>query len=60
MLLSIKTGGCPEDCSYCPQSSRYQAGVQAQGLLGTDVIVAAARNAKAAGVRLCCGGRFEL
>ncbi len=60
MLLSIKTGGCPEDCSYCPQSSRYQAGVQAQGLLGTDVIVAAARQAQEAGAtRFCMGAAWR-
>jgi len=60
VLLSIKTGGCPEDCSYCPQSSRYQTGVQAQGLLATDVIVAAARQAKEAGAtRFCMGAAWR-
>ena len=49
ILLSIKTGGCPEDCAYCPQAARYQTGVSPQGLLGTDEIVAAAREARAAG-----------
>ena len=60
MLLSIKTGGCPEDCSYCPQSSRYQTGLQAQGLLATEVIVTAARNAQSAGAtRFCMGAAWR-
>jgi len=60
ILLSIKTGGCPEDCAYCPQSSRYQTGVAAQGLLATEVIVAAAANAKAAGAtRFCMGAAWR-
>lgn len=60
ILLSIKTGGCPEDCAYCPQSSRYQTGVGAQGLLATKVIVAAAVNAKAAGAtRFCMGAAWR-
>src|SRR5216683_4545615 len=45
-LLSIKTGGCPEDCAYCPQSARYSAGVERQALMPTDEIVAAAQTAK--------------
>ncbi len=60
ILLSIKTGGCPEDCAYCPQSSRYQTGVAAQGLLAAEVIVAAAENAKAAGAtRFCMGAAWR-
>jgi biotin synthase len=60
ILLSIKTGGCPEDCAYCPQSSRYQTGLAAQGLLPTEVIVAAARNAKEAGAtRFCMGAAWR-
>jgi biotin synthase len=60
ILLSIKTGGCPEDCAYCPQSASYQTGLQAQGLLSTEVIVAAARNAKAAGAtRFCMGAAWR-
>jgi biotin synthase len=48
-LLSIKTGGCSEDCAYCPQSARHQTGLESQALLSTDEIVSAARDAKAAG-----------
>jgi biotin synthase len=60
ILLSIKTGGCPEDCAYCPQSASYQTGLQPQGLLATDVIVAAARNAKTAGAtRFCMGAAWR-
>jgi len=60
ILLSIKTGGCPEDCAYCPQSSKYQTGVSVQGLLPTDVIVAAARNAQEAGAtRFCMGAAWR-
>lgn len=42
-LLSIKTGGCSEDCSYCPQSSRYDTGVKAQKLLSEDIVLDAAK-----------------
>jgi biotin synthase len=60
MLLSIKTGGCPEDCSYCPQSARYRTGVQAEGLMSTDAIVAAATNARQAGAtRFCMGAAWR-
>jgi len=60
ILLSIKTGGCPEDCAYCPQSSKYSTGLDAQGLLSTEVIVAAARNAKASGAtRFCMGAAWR-
>jgi biotin synthase len=48
-LLSIKTGGCSEDCGYCPQSVRYDAGVENQGLLDLDDVLKAAKAAKAAG-----------
>ena len=47
-LLSIKTGGCPEDCAYCPQAARYDTGVEAEKLMGLDAVLAEARAAKAA------------
>jgi biotin synthase len=46
MLLSIKTGGCPEDCAYCPQSARYDTEVGRQDLLQLDETLAAARRAR--------------
>ena len=42
-LLSVKTGGCPEDCAYCPQSARYDTGVKAQKLLDVETVLASAR-----------------
>ena len=45
-LLSIKTGGCPEDCAYCPQSSRYDTEVDTGRMLKTDEVLAAAREAQ--------------
>src|SRR5499425_3949203 len=48
-LLSIKTGGCPEDCAYCPQSARYDTGVKAERLMSVSAVLAEARAAKAAG-----------
>src|SRR5688500_1142927 len=45
-LLSVKTGGCPEDCSYCPQAARYQTGVDAEKLMPVDEVLAAATRAK--------------
>ena len=45
-LLSIKTGGCPEDCGYCPQAARYHTGVDDEALLDVDAVVDAARAAK--------------
>ena len=48
-LLSIKTGGCPEDCAYCPQSAHYDTGVGRDTLMPVADVVAAARAAKAAG-----------
>ena len=47
-LLSIKTGGCPEDCAYCPQSADYDTGVKADKLMDIEAVLAAARAAKAA------------
>jgi len=59
-LLSIKTGGCSEDCSYCPQSARYDAGVDNQALLNLDDVLAAARAAKTAGAsRFCMGAAWR-
>src|SRR5512147_2735368 len=48
-LLSIKTGGCPEDCGYCPQAKRYHTGVADEALVDVETVVAAAEKAKAAG-----------
>src|SRR6266850_1644118 len=48
-LLSIKTGGCPEDCAYCPQSAHFETGVQAEKLMSLDAVLAEARAAKGAG-----------
>jgi biotin synthase len=59
-LLSIKTGGCPEDCSYCPQAARYDTGVEASKLLDKDVVLEAARAAQAAGAsRFCMGAAWR-
>ncbi|TNH08626.1 biotin synthase BioB [Testudinibacter sp. TR-2022] len=59
-LLSIKTGGCPEDCGYCPQSARYQTGVQNQQLLEIDEIVEKAKIAKSRGAgRFCMGAAWR-
>ena len=59
-LLSIKTGGCPEDCGYCPQAARYHTGVEAQPLMALDDVVEAARNAKANGAsRFCMGAAWR-
>jgi biotin synthase len=60
MLLSIKTGGCPEDCAYCPQSSSHSTGLAPRGLLPTADIVAAAARAKSAGAtRFCMGAAWR-
>jgi len=59
-LISIKTGGCPEDCGYCPQAKRYHTGVEEQALLGLDTVVAAAREAKTQGAtRFCMGAAWR-
>jgi biotin synthase len=59
-LLSIKTGGCPEDCGYCPQSVRFNTGVAEQELLPLDEVLAAARAAKANGAtRFCMGAAWR-
>ncbi|RVW76823.1 Biotin synthase, mitochondrial [Vitis vinifera] len=59
-LLSVKTGGCSEDCSYCPQSSRYSTGVKAQRLMNKDAVLQAAQKAKEAGsTRFCMGAAWR-
>jgi len=59
-LLSIKTGGCPEDCGYCPQSIHHDSGVPATKLMEADAVVAAARAAQAAGAtRFCMGAAWR-
>jgi biotin synthase len=59
-LLSIKTGGCPEDCAYCPQSAQYDTGVNAEKLMDLGTVVAQARAAKAAGAtRFCMGAAWR-
>ncbi|MDE2257706.1 MAG: biotin synthase BioB [Xanthomonadaceae bacterium] len=59
-LLSIKTGGCPEDCAYCPQAARYHTGVEAQKLMPIDAVLDKARQAKAAGAtRFCMGAAWR-
>ncbi len=59
-LLSVKTGGCPEDCAYCPQAQRYDTGVNAQKLMDTNAVVERARAAKQAGAsRFCMGAAWR-
>ncbi|MDP1681157.1 MAG: biotin synthase BioB [Burkholderiales bacterium] len=59
-LLSIKTGGCPEDCGYCPQSARHHAGVENEGMLQLDEVIAAATAAKQTGAtRFCMGAAWR-
>jgi biotin synthase len=59
-LLSIKTGACPEDCAYCPQSIRYETGVPAEKLLPLETVVERARAARAAGAtRFCMGAAIR-
>jgi len=59
-LLSIKTGGCPEDCAYCPQSASYEAGVKAEKLMPLDAVLAEARAAKEGGAsRFCMGAAWR-
>ncbi len=55
-LLSIKTGGCPEDCAYCPQSVHYATGVKAEKIMRLDAVLAEARAARAAGAQRFCMG----
>jgi biotin synthase len=59
-LISIKTGGCPEDCGYCPQAARYHTGVDNEAMLDVDAVGAAARAARAAGAsRFCMGAAWR-
>jgi len=60
VLLSIKTGGCPEDCAYCPQSAHYRTGVERRELLSVEETLAAAKDAKAQGAtRFCMGAAWR-
>lgn len=60
-LLSIKTGACPEDCKYCPQSSRYKTGLEAERLMEVEQVLESARKAKAAGsTRFCMGAAWKI
>jgi biotin synthase len=59
-LLSIKTGGCPEDCAYCPQAARYDTGVEASKLMSVEAVLAEARAAKQSGAsRFCMGAAWR-
>ena len=59
-LLSIKTGGCPEDCAYCPQAARYDTGVKAEKLMAVEAVLAEACAAKASGAsRFCMGAAWR-
>lgn len=59
-LLSIKTGGCPEDCGYCPQSAHFSTGVKAEKLMDADTVIAEAKKAKDAGAsRFCMGAAWR-
>ena len=59
-LLSVKTGGCPEDCAYCPQAARYHTGVADEDLLTVEQVTAAARSARANGAtRFCMGAAWR-
>src|SRR5262249_49181548 len=59
-LLSIKTGGCPEDCAYCPQSARYDTGLKAEKLMTLEAVLAQAQAARDAGAsRFCMGAAWR-
>lgn len=59
-LLSVKTGGCPEDCAYCPQAARYHTNVKVEKLMEVDEVLKAATNAKASGsTRFCMGAAWR-
>jgi len=60
VLLSVKTGGCPEDCGYCPQAARYRTAVEAEPLMDVDVVLDAARRARDSGAsRFCMGAAWR-
>ena len=59
-LLNIKTGACPEDCSYCPQSGHYKTGIEKEKLFDFDTVMAYAEAAKANGsTRFCMGAAWK-
>src|SRR5881409_25594 len=59
-LISIKTGGCPEDCAYCAQSARYDTGIEPQALMDKETVVAVASRARDNGVsRICMGAAWR-
>jgi len=59
-LISIKTGACPEDCSYCAQSARYETGIEPQALMDRETVMALARRARDSGVsRVCLGAAWR-
>ncbi|MCI4182613.1 biotin synthase, partial [Dickeya dianthicola] len=59
-LLSIKTGACPEDCKYCPQSARYRTGIETERLMQVEQVLESARQAKATGsTRFCMGAAWK-
>ena len=59
-LISIKTGGCPEDCGYCPQAARYHTGLDAHKLMSVETVVEQARQAQSNGSsRLCMGAAWR-
>src|SRR5665213_4494926 len=59
-LISIKTGGCPEDCAYCPQAARYNTGVDVQALMKKEEVLSYAEKAKNAGsTRFCMGAAWR-
>src|ERR1700758_3845827 len=59
-LLSIKTGGCPEDCAYCPQSAHFTTSVKSEKLMAREEVLAEARKAQAAGAsRFCMGAAWR-
>jgi biotin synthase len=59
-LLSVKTGGCPEDCAYCPQSRRYRTGVEDEELLSVETVVETAKQARSQGAtRFCMGAAWR-